>query len=74
MHRNHPLKKPTSFSLLTAFLFLSLFNMCGQSSEQTDKTGQASFQKSAFDFKGEIIFSSNFDGDNEIYKLSKKRC
>ncbi len=45
--------------------------MCSHSTEKTEKIGQDQFQKQAFDFDGEIIFHSNFDGDNEIYKLSK---
>ena len=71
MRQNHRLKNPISFSLLTAFLLLSLFNMCSHSTEQNENTSQDQFQKQTFDFGGEIIFHSNFDGDNEIYKLSK---
>jgi len=54
-----------------AILLLSFFNMCSHSTEQAEQTGQDQYQKQAFDFGGEIIFHSNFDGDNEIYKLSK---
>ncbi len=71
MTPNHDLKNPLSISLLSAFLLISLFNMCGHSTEPSEITGQDQFQKLAFDFEGEIIFHSNFDGDNEIYKLSK---
>jgi len=46
--------------------------MCSHSTEKTEKIGQDQFQKQAFNFDGEIIFNSNFDGDNEIYKLSNK--
>ncbi len=60
------------FSLLLVFHLLSLFNMCSPSTEQVEKTDQEQFQKQAFDFGGEIIFYSNFDGDNEIYKISKR--
>lgn len=45
--------------------------MCSHRTEATEKISQENFQKQAFDFDGEIIFHSNFDGDNEIYKLSK---
>ena len=68
----HPLKNPISITLLMAFLLLPLFTMCSHSTEQTEKTGQDPSLKLSFDFGGEIIFHSNFDGDNEIYKLSKK--
>lgn len=72
MSSTHFLKNPISISLLIAFLLLPLFNMCSHSTEQTEKTGLDQFLKLAFDFGGEIIFHSNFDGDNEIYKLSKR--
>lgn len=71
MTLTHPLKNPISISLLMAFLLLPLFTMCSHSTEQAEKPGQDPFLKLAFDFGGEIIFHSNYDGDNEIYKLSK---
>lgn len=72
MPTNHHLKKTISISLLMAFPLLSLFTLCSHSAEHEKKTGQDQFLKLTFDFDGEIIFHSNFDGDNEIYKLSKK--
>jgi Tol biopolymer transport system component len=72
MPRNPHLKNTILMSLLTALLLLSLFNMCGHSTEPLKETGQDQYQKIAFDFGGEIIFHSNCDGDNEIYKLSKR--
>lgn len=70
MTSNHLLKKPISISPLIALLLLSLFTMCSHGREQTEKIGQDQSVKLTFDFGGEIIFHSNFDGDNEIYKLS----
>ncbi len=72
MNLNYDLKKSISIHLFMAFMLLSLFNICSHSTEQSEKTGQKQYQKQTFDFGGEIIFQSNFDGDNEIYKLSKR--
>ncbi len=72
MTPSHLLKNPISISLFMAFLLLFIFTVCSNSTEHEKKTGQDQFQKQAFDFGGEIIFHSNFDGDNEIYKLSNK--
>lgn len=58
--------------MLTVLLLLSIFNLCSHSTEQAEQTGQDQYQKQAIAFSGEIIFHSNFDGDNEIYKLSEK--
>jgi Tol biopolymer transport system component len=51
---------------------LGHFSMCKDRSTLPEDGDQSSYQKTEFDFEGEIIFQSNFDGDNEIYKLSKK--
>jgi len=71
MNPKHHVKNPISTSLLSIFLLIALFNMCGSPTESSEITGQDQYQKLAFNFEGEIIFHSNFDGDNEIYKLSK---
>ena len=71
MKPKHHLKNPVSISLLSVYFLISLFNMCSRSTESSEITGQNQYQKQSFDFSGEIIFHSNFDGDNEIYKLSK---
>ena len=72
MIQNHHQKNPVLIPLLMTFLLLSFFFMCSHSAEHAKKTGQNQFLKQTFDFGGEIIFHSNFDGDNEIYKLSKQ--
>jgi len=56
--------------ILALFLFNFLYT-CNQSSEPSGKNVQDQNNQTFFDFTGEILFHSNFDGDNEIYKLSK---
>lgn len=56
--------------ILALFLFNFLYT-CNQSSEPSGKNVQGQNNQKFFDFTGEILFHSNFDGDNEIYKLSK---
>ncbi len=72
MTSNHLFKNPISISLLMVFLLPSLFTMCSHGTEQTEKLSQDQSLKLTFNWGGEIIFHSNHDGDNEIYKLSNR--
>jgi len=55
---------------------LSLLCMCsvenGNTDEIYEETAAQKFFHPEIDFKGEIIFQSDFDGDNEIYMISMK--
>lgn len=57
-------------TLIVIFVFL---NICSNSDESGNQSVANKDLKPKHAFKGEIIFQSNFDGDNEIYLLTKQK-
>lgn len=57
-------------TLIVIFVFL---NICSNSDESGNQSVVNKDLKPKHAFKGKIIFQSNFDGDNEIYLLTKQK-
>ncbi len=57
-------------ALFTLFFSACLLCMCGAGNDHKNMALESTELKPEFPIEGQIVFQSNFDGDNEIYLLS----
>ena len=66
-------KMKTKTILIPLIIIFVSLNICSKSDESGNQNMADKDLNPKHAFKGEIIFQSNFDGDNEIYSLTKQK-